>query len=258
MIEHDQRLLSAYNHLQDDSGSFRSDDTPRPNSASNPNSHSVCDVNDSDGGDGLDNSIGSGDGLMDDDSEETNGSSSKRQKKRGIFPKMATNVMRAWLFQHLTHPYPSEEQKKDLAEQTGLTLSQVNNWFINARRRIVQPMIDQTNRAGPPSGYSPEGAGMGFMDGQSLMRGPGMQNLAVASDIFCSSPTSPYPSISHLRPPPQLHPQTMFLPGHPHHTMMMAHHGGHLGGHPGLGPGPSPPLHPTMDGLGQIQDIHAG
>lgn len=46
----DQRLLSAYNHLQDDSGSFRSDDTPRPNSVSNPNSHSVCDVNDSDGG----------------------------------------------------------------------------------------------------------------------------------------------------------------------------------------------------------------
>ena len=46
------------------------------------------------------------------------------------------------------HPYPSEEQKKELAEQTGLTLSQVNNWFINARRRIVQPMIDQSHRAG--------------------------------------------------------------------------------------------------------------
>ncbi|TNN34247.1 Homeobox protein Meis2 [Liparis tanakae] len=56
--------------------------------------------------------------------------------------------MRAWLFQHLTHPYPSEEQKKQLAQDTGLTILQVNNWFINARRRIVQPMIDQSNRAG--------------------------------------------------------------------------------------------------------------
>jgi len=55
--------------------------------------------------------------------------------------------MRAWLFQHLTHPYPSEEQKKQLAQDTGLTILQVNNWFINARRRIVQPMIDQSNRA---------------------------------------------------------------------------------------------------------------
>ncbi|CAH8488916.1 unnamed protein product [Heterobilharzia americana] len=77
----------------------------------------------------------------------------KRQKKRGIFPKVATNIMRAWLFQHLTHPYPSEEQKKQLAQDTGLTILQVNNWFINARRRIVQPMIDQSNRTGP-HGYS--------------------------------------------------------------------------------------------------------
>merc|ERR1712071_476210 len=56
--------------------------------------------------------------------------------------------LRAWLFQHLTHPYPSEDQKKQLAQDTGLTILQVNNWFINARRRIVQPMIDQSNRVG--------------------------------------------------------------------------------------------------------------
>ncbi|CAG9534062.1 unnamed protein product [Cercopithifilaria johnstoni] len=49
-------------------------------------------------------------------------------KKRGIFPKPATNIMRAWLFHHLTHPYPSEDQKKQLAHETGLTILQVNNW----------------------------------------------------------------------------------------------------------------------------------
>ena len=32
----------------------------------------------------------------------------------------------------LQHPYPSEEQKKELAEQTGLTLSQVNNWWVES------------------------------------------------------------------------------------------------------------------------------
>jgi len=53
-------------------------------------------------GDCLDNSVGSGDGLLDDDSES---SLSRQQKKRGIFPKVATNVMRAWLFQHLTVIY---------------------------------------------------------------------------------------------------------------------------------------------------------
>ncbi|CAJ0582197.1 unnamed protein product, partial [Mesorhabditis spiculigera] len=70
------------------------------------------------------------------------------KKPRGIFPKPATLIMRTWLFQHLTHPYPSEEQKKQLANETQLTILQVNNWFINARRRIVQPMIDQNHRAG--------------------------------------------------------------------------------------------------------------
>ncbi|KAK2182562.1 hypothetical protein NP493_348g01015 [Ridgeia piscesae] len=76
-------------------------------------------------GDVLDNSIGSGEGTADEDSETPG--SQKRQKKRGIFPKVATNIMRAWLFQHLTHPYPSEEQKKQLAQETGLTILQVNN-----------------------------------------------------------------------------------------------------------------------------------
>ncbi|GAB0089887.1 homeobox protein PKNOX1 [Sergentomyia squamirostris] len=71
-------------------------------------------------------------------------SGSKRQK-RGILPKHATSVMRAWLFQHLVHPYPTEDEKRAIAAQTNLTLLQVNNWFINARRRILQPMLEHAS-----------------------------------------------------------------------------------------------------------------
>ncbi|XP_017791932.1 PREDICTED: homeobox protein homothorax [Habropoda laboriosa] len=129
-------------------------------------------------GDASNASIGSGEGTGEEDDDS---SGKKNQKKRGIFPKVATNILRAWLFQHLTHPYPSEDQKKQLAQDTGLTILQVNNWFINARRRIVQPMIDQSNRAvfpplsaGPSGAYSPD-ATMGYMmDGQaaSMMHRP--------------------------------------------------------------------------------------
>jgi hypothetical protein len=102
---------------------------------------------------------------------------SKRQK-RGILPKHATSVMRAWLFQHLVvserkfdshsyhhianssqkeigllnfrilisqHPYPTEDEKRAIAAQTNLTLLQVNNWFINARRRILTPMLEHAS-----------------------------------------------------------------------------------------------------------------
>jgi hypothetical protein len=263
----------------DDAQSSRSsgDVTPGPHSHhSNLNSYGNCDRN-SDAGDGLDNSIGSGDGTADEDSE-TNGHN-KQQKKRGIFPKLATNIMRAWLFQHLTHPYPSEEQKKELAEQTGLTLSQVNNWFINARRRIVQPMIDQSNRAGPPGVYSPDVAGL-YMDSQHMMRPPGyrmffdpdetgMQDLS-GSDMYGGPVVGPNgpTSYGHLRGPPLPSQAAMLLPGHPHHAMMMAHSGGHhmTGHHPGMYGLPTggvqgpPGLHGVggMDvAMGHIQDIHA-
>jgi len=134
-----------------------------------PGSH-ISGDNISEAGDASNASVGSGDGT--DGCDDDDPTSKKNAKKRGIFPKVATNILRAWLFQHLTHPYPSEDQKKQLAQDTGLTILQVNNWFINARRRIVQPMIDQSNRAGPyltgPSGYpSPDPTGMGYMmDGQ--------------------------------------------------------------------------------------------
>ena len=50
-------------------------------------------------GDASNASIGSGDGTGEDDDDSN---SKKNQKKRGIFPKVATNILRAWLFQHLT------------------------------------------------------------------------------------------------------------------------------------------------------------
>ncbi|UJR23736.1 hypothetical protein I4U23_026713 [Adineta vaga] len=150
LLNHHQAHFHHSIHNDDTQSTHSSSDTTTPNANqttminmtnSNNGYHGLHD-NNSETGDNFANSVGSGD---DDDLDDN---TKKRQKKRGIFPKVATNIMRAWLFQHLTHPYPSEEQKKQLAQDTGLTILQVNNWFINARRRIVQPMIDQSNRAG--------------------------------------------------------------------------------------------------------------
>ncbi|KAJ1985356.1 Homeobox protein [Dimargaris verticillata] len=65
------------------------------------------------------------------------------KKRRGNLPKAVTAILKAWLLEHVKHPYPTEEEKLALANQTDLTLAQINNWFINARRRILQPILDQ-------------------------------------------------------------------------------------------------------------------
>ncbi|XP_071533279.1 homeobox protein homothorax isoform X17 [Panulirus ornatus] len=153
-------------------------------------------------GDASNASIGSGEGTEEDDD-----GTKKNQKKRGIFPKVATNILRAWLFQHLTHPYPSEDQKKQLAQDTGLTILQVNNWFINARRRIVQPLIDQSNRAGasvphfpgPAGAYSPDAASMGYMmDGQQHMFRSDPYTDHAAAAAYYGHPAAAYNYPHHL------------------------------------------------------------
>ncbi|CDS43212.1 homeobox protein Meis1 [Echinococcus multilocularis] len=144
--------------------------------------------------DGVANSVGSQEENNEDaDCDADNRVTTKRQKKRGIFPKVATNIMRAWLFQHLSHPYPSEEQKKQLAQDTGLTILQVNNWFINARRRIVQPMIDQSNRAAPhmyPTD-SPSSC-LGYMEGSQYAAYSRAAAAAAAGLVSHSSPSEMY------------------------------------------------------------------
>ncbi|KAI7735898.1 hypothetical protein M8C21_007394, partial [Ambrosia artemisiifolia] len=62
--------------------------------------------------------------------------------QRGL-PEHSVSVLRAWLFEHFLNPYPSDVDKHILAQQAGLTRSQVSNWFINARVRLWKPMVEE-------------------------------------------------------------------------------------------------------------------
>ncbi|TYH85514.1 hypothetical protein ES332_D02G272100v1 [Gossypium tomentosum] len=62
--------------------------------------------------------------------------------QRGL-PESSISILRAWLFEHFLHPYPKDSEKIMLARQTGLTRSQVSNWFINARIRLWKPMVEE-------------------------------------------------------------------------------------------------------------------
>jgi len=70
----------------------------------------------------------------------------KRTNTRSV---RKTRVLRNWYLSNLDHPYPSEEEKVDLAQQSGLSRSQVVNWFANTRRRH---RLSSTYSASPSRG----------------------------------------------------------------------------------------------------------
>ncbi|XP_019445100.1 PREDICTED: homeobox protein HD1-like [Lupinus angustifolius] len=58
-----------------------------------------------------------------------------RKRRAGKLPGDTTSVLKNWWQQHANWPYPTEDDKAKLVEETGLQLKQINNWFINQRKR---------------------------------------------------------------------------------------------------------------------------
>jgi len=141
------------------------------------------------------------------------------KKRRGNLPKTATNLLKGWLFHHIFHPYPTEEEKGILSVQTGLSLNQISNWFINARRRILQPMIESARTKQIETGENPM-PNMGKPSKQQQQKGfsktetpspPHTQEPSMNSMISMSSMNRPSSSSFPL-----------------HHAINGPYHGGHM------------------------------
>ncbi|KAF7811208.1 homeobox protein SBH1-like [Senna tora] len=74
-----------------------------------------------------------------------------KKRKKGKLPKEARQQLLDWWSKHYKWPYPSESQKVALAESTGLDQKQINNWFINQRKRHWKPSEDMQFMVMDPS-----------------------------------------------------------------------------------------------------------
>ncbi|XP_032583633.1 homeobox protein Mohawk isoform X3 [Drosophila sechellia] len=58
-----------------------------------------------------------------------------RATKR-LFTPDIKRMLKDWLIRRRENPYPSREEKKQLAAESGLTYTQICNWFANWRRKL--------------------------------------------------------------------------------------------------------------------------
>ncbi|KAJ2854811.1 homeodomain super, partial [Coemansia erecta] len=54
-------------------------------------------------------------------------------------------VLYEWLSENVDHPFPSQADKNELMDRTGLTKMQLKNWLCNVRRRKL-PHIARSSR----------------------------------------------------------------------------------------------------------------
>ncbi|KAL4808615.1 hypothetical protein BDV18DRAFT_167658 [Aspergillus unguis] len=70
------------------------------------------------------------------------------------FVRKGARVLKDWFYRNEEHPYPSEEDKTRLAQETGFSRQRISTWFANARRRYKQQREEKPStrvyRAGSP------------------------------------------------------------------------------------------------------------
>ena len=58
----------------------------------------------------------------------------------------ARRVLKGWVDKNIKDPYPAVHEKIQLAEEAGLTIKQVNDWFTNFRKRHWEDEMHEVRR----------------------------------------------------------------------------------------------------------------
>lgn len=68
-------------------------------------------------------------------------------KKCALSPE-TTEYLKNWMLSpdHIDHPYPTEEEKARIMRHCGIEMKQLTNWFVNNRKRIWKPKLEELKK----------------------------------------------------------------------------------------------------------------
>lgn len=68
----------------------------------------------------------------------------KGSRKASTLPAETVEYLKNWMMspEHIAHPYPTEQEKAQIMEDTGIELKQLTNWFVNNRKRYWKPRVE--------------------------------------------------------------------------------------------------------------------
>mmetsp|Transcript_35072 Transcript_35072/g.34746 ORF Transcript_35072/g.34746 Transcript_35072/m.34746 type:complete len:197 (+) Transcript_35072:186-776(+) len=79
---------------------------------------------------------------------------------RSNYSSTVTQILQTWFEAHIDYPYPTEQERIELCEKTGLTRKKLRVWLINSRKRKTDKIIKKMNpkdlkRGSNPASYKP-------------------------------------------------------------------------------------------------------
>eukprot|EP00956_Cyclotella_meneghiniana_P029386 scaffold70922_cov33-Cyclotella_meneghiniana.AAC.1 len=77
-------------------------------------------------------------------------------RNRRYYAKSSTECLLKWYADHETNPYPSNEEKQELATASGLSVERVIQWFTNKRTEMRRKTFRKIKKASTVSHHLEE------------------------------------------------------------------------------------------------------
>ena len=110
-------------------------------------------------------------------------------RKASSLPVSTVEYLKAWMLspEHIAHPYPTDQEKRDIMAETGINQKQLTNWFVNNRKRFWKPRV---KKAGVTPAIPPSTSTTTSTRSSSRLSSPTINQLPIKPERVASSPTS--------------------------------------------------------------------